>query len=161
MLPVATIGRNRIACLRCKLRGPVGNGPCACTADGVDIIDHAEAGYCAMPRRPRYGDGRKPQGWDERPKAGAVVPAVPWGPAAWKLLHTEGIGKDSEWFAQWMRRVPCGECRQKTRAILTAQPMQFPITPLVTWQLHDAINAAIGKPRLTYAEAAAAHGWHV
>ena len=58
-------------CLRCRFRRRDCSGPCPCTVDGVDIQRHAVAGYCPHPAGPRFGDGRRPEGW---PAAGEADP---------------------------------------------------------------------------------------
>lgn len=35
-------------CHRCEKRQKECNGPCACTIDGLDIIEHAKQGYCPL-----------------------------------------------------------------------------------------------------------------
>lgn len=39
-----------VRCHQCPKRQRPCNGPCACTLDGVDIIDHAEQRYCPAGR---------------------------------------------------------------------------------------------------------------
>jgi hypothetical protein len=56
MTPIST-------CHRCPLRQRPCAGPCPCTVDGADIIQHAKAGYCPHPAGPRFGDGVKPAAW--------------------------------------------------------------------------------------------------
>ena len=45
--------------------------PCPCPKDGYSFALHAAANYCPVKR---YGDGVKPDGWDEQPKDAQPVP---------------------------------------------------------------------------------------
>lgn len=44
-------------CHRCPLRQRGCNGACACTVDGRDIVEHAQANRCPHPDGPRFGTG--------------------------------------------------------------------------------------------------------
>ena len=67
--------QNIATCQTCPRRAKGCNGPCACTIDGRDIIEHARANYC--PER-KYGDGIA-RTWPRTPLApgpGDVVKTV-------------------------------------------------------------------------------------
>lgn len=114
---LSVLHNNRLACLACKKRGPIGDGPCACTIDGVDITRHSEADYCPLSF---YGTADKPQGWDELPKAGEPgaapaprhephrpVPYAEW-PLKVKTLATmrtageTGVGDTAKRLLSWL-----------------------------------------------------------
>jgi len=66
---------NLPTCHRCPHRQRPCSGACVCLKDGIDITIHAKTGYC--PEK-RYGDGIKPDGWQEdRIAAFNARPAYP------------------------------------------------------------------------------------
>lgn len=75
---------------RCELRQFPCAGPCACTVDGRDIRDHAEAAYCPHPDGPRFGGGKYPVKWESRGLGDAVA----------KLAAVAGIA-------------PCSKCQER------------------------------------------------
>jgi hypothetical protein len=81
------------------------------------------------------------------------------GRRAWAVLHTEGIGKNETWLAEWEKSIPCGECRQGYRVIKAELPPTFPLPPEWTWALHNAVNAKLNKPTFTLEQAAQRWGW--
>lgn len=123
-------------CIVCRASSGAGGcaGPCQCPQDGVDIIDHAAAGYCPLAK---YG-GARPDDWDRRPKALAqltplritvpasvVVPREKWpfvirvvarqkkdgdkgvGDTAKRILHR--MGADGlAWLYEKATGQPCG-----------------------------------------------------
>lgn len=60
---------NILVCGDCPHRQRPCLGSCLCTVDSAESIAHAQAGYCADPAGPRFGDGEKPTGWDASPQA--------------------------------------------------------------------------------------------
>jgi len=93
-------------------------------------------------------------------RAPRAIPA-PWGPAKWKELHdTARAGLITPaWLERYSAGIPnnpCG-CRNHWRSVLAAHPL--PETACAdaqfawSWQLHNAVNAKLGKPALTLDEA--------
>jgi len=59
-----------LICHKCPHRHRPCAGPCPCTLDGRDIIDHAQANYCPLGK---FG-GDKPVGWEDGPKLPPPAP---------------------------------------------------------------------------------------
>lgn len=53
-------------CHPCGYRQRPCHGACACSIDGLDIIQHAKANYCPHPKGAKFGAGEKPTGWTTR-----------------------------------------------------------------------------------------------
>lgn len=78
--------KNLVVCSKCDYSGQRCFGPCPCTVDSVDIATHAERGYCPHPDGAKFGDGEKPDGWEDLAKALPVQP-IPqdWKPGDYAL----------------------------------------------------------------------------
>jgi hypothetical protein len=67
-------------------------------------------------------------------------------------------GQDIAWIAAAViAKVPCGECRQHTRAYLQANPPDFTAAGYLPWTVafHNAVNARLGRPSWTVEQARA------
>lgn len=63
----------------------------------------------------------------------------------WKKLHTENF--DAEKFEKWIERIPgCSTCRDNFRKLIESNPPRFDDWFKWTWEIHNAVNAKIGKP---------------
>jgi hypothetical protein len=75
------------------------------------------------------------------------------GPKLWAELHA-AERPSLEWFNNWLSRVPiyCG-CADHFREILAANPIRF--DDFVAWsvEVHNAVNANLGKPIFSLEEA--------
>ena len=138
-------------CHRCPNRQDPCHGPCPCLSDGRDIIDHAKAGDCPL--------GRYTAGANTGPSAVAPLPdaSTAWitthGRELWAELH-DRPDADAAYIADFIRRIPCGECRGHWLQILAEHPPRFG-DEWFDWtvQVHNAVNAHLGKPQTTPAEA--------
>lgn len=65
-------------CRKCRAEhnAPPAAASHPCVVDALPIMRHAESGYCAF-QPPKYGDGIKPAGWDERQPETAAAPTMP------------------------------------------------------------------------------------
>lgn len=82
----------------------------------------------------------------------------------WQELHARAAGLRGEidvlaelaWLADWSRRIPCGECGGHWFAWWDGRPADL-ATPArhFAWTVaaHNAVNALLGKPRMTLADA--------
>lgn len=82
------------------------------------------------------------------------------GPALWEQLHTWAMkldaGKPTAWLNNFYAKIPCGDCRQHFDAVVKALPPDFSSTEAMfarTVDWHNAVNARLGKPTFTVAEA--------
>lgn len=94
-----------------------------------------------------------------------------WGPAAWKFLHAITFAYPeapslaeqsaaSSLFEALRPLLPCAACRAHYDAEVAAHPPDTRSrTTLSAWlvDLHNRVNARLGKPRFAYADAAAAY----
>jgi len=72
--------------------------------------------------------------------------------ALWTELHTKS-DPTPEWFAGWLNRIPCGNCRSTARTILERIKPRY--NDWFPWsvELHNAVNAKLGKPQVALQEA--------
>jgi hypothetical protein len=87
----------------------------------------------------------------------------------WIELHTRAAGRRGEidvraelaWLVGWSRRVPCGDCKAHWFTWWDGRPADF-ATPsrYFAWTVesHNAVNALLGKPRMTLADALRLYG---
>lgn len=70
------------------------------------------------------------------------------GPIIWKGWHTlANKGKFPGHDAEWIKEVPCGECRRHAREALARCP--FRAADQAQWMIdyHNEINAIVGNPQ--------------
>ena len=124
----------------------------------ADDVIRAVGGYLApVPEKAEVkpkkasccGDEAKP---DEAP--------AQWGPRKWREFHgrTADSAKDSDpavelaWLERFAEGIPCEECRRSFTALLQSDPPRLRTADEYrTWQIdiHNAVNAALGKPVLS------------
>lgn len=83
-----------------------------------------------------------------------------WGPKRWAELHAFALtatpGELAEYLKYFRVRVPCGTCRGHLTAFLRANPPgQAPDPFAWSVDLHNTVNAKIGKPTITVEQARA------
>jgi hypothetical protein len=76
----------------------------------------------------------------------------------WKKLHTETF--DAEKFEKWIERIPgCSTCRDNFRKLIESNPPRYDDWCRWTWEIHNAVNAQLGKPKLSWGVACDLWGW--
>lgn len=79
--------------------------------------------------------------------------------AHWRKLHTENF--DTEKLNKWIERIPgCSTCRDNFRKILESSPPRFYDWFRWTWEIHNSVNAKIGKPLVEWDEACNQWNWN-
>jgi glycosyltransferase involved in cell wall biosynthesis len=72
--------------------------------------------------------------------------------ALWDEIHTRD-NPDAEWFATWRARVPsfsgCG-CGEFLDDYCVTHPPRFDDFPRWSWELHNAVNAKLGRPSFAW-----------
>jgi hypothetical protein len=85
------------------------------------------------------------------------------GSGIWHTIHVSSVDTDtplkSTFFCHWVRRqiafLPCQKCRKDAEKYLSASPPDTANNLFVWgWEFHNYVNEKLGKPRLTYEEAA-------
>jgi hypothetical protein len=156
-------------CQGCPHRQQRCAGPCPCTIDGRDILDHAAAGDC-------------PKGYFGAPGEMPPRGARPPGPQPaellaelnrplrelWAEIHNRPRAmKDAAAELSFLNdlvpaRLPCGECRREWIAAMNRTPKDFsnPETYFAwTVDRHNEVNVRLGKPVVPLAEARCLYGW--
>ena len=80
----------------------------------------------------------------------------------WEELHLKK-GADAKWLAGWVKRIPkfgCA-CREGFERILRKIPPRFDDWHKWTWEAHNAVNAKLGKPEITFDEACQQWNWNL
>lgn len=93
------------------------------------------------------------------------IPGAAYSPAItqrqqdhWKKLHTETF--DAEKFEKWIERIPgCSTCRDNFRKLIESNPPRYDDWCRWTWEIHNAVNAKLGKPKLSWGVACDLWGW--
>lgn len=100
-------------CIKCAFRQQVCRGPCACTVDGRDILDHAAKGDC--PKGHFSEPGRMPA--QAIPKTS--LPDIPLaGDVVEKIAKAVGADRLAKWWEQ-MTGKPCG-CGERKEVLNAA-----------------------------------------
>lgn len=79
--------------------------------------------------------------------------------ALWRALHTyEYINeeKTKEWFEEWLKRLPCGECKEDSRLILEKNPLNFSSKEKFFEsgvKFHNMVNCKLNKKEISIEEA--------
>jgi hypothetical protein len=77
----------------------------------------------------------------------------------WKALHTYKYVNETEtkrWFDEWLKRVPCGECKEHSKLILENNPMDFSNKKAFFEsgvKFHNLVNDRLGKLNVSIEEA--------
>lgn len=77
----------------------------------------------------------------------------------WETLHTYKYINQEEakkWFEEWLKRVPCGECKEHSKLILEQNPIDFSTKRNFfesCVQFHNLVNNRLGKPKVSIEEA--------
>lgn len=108
---------------------------------------------------------------NRRPAPGGSASARPASPAAsarppfagahlWAAWHRRALswpgGDDTAWVnREVLLRLPCGECSRHAKAYLADHPPYFTAADYFAWTVafHNAVNARLGRPTWTVAEA--------
>lgn len=144
----------------------VGGGIC-----GIDYKDKPSLGAC------RHCDRRKPiLGWDGPADGILLVPLTARGksistlavvgPKLWTELHRHALslpGAPIEktlrlWLDDFARRLPCGDCRSHWKKMVKATPPDLSgAAAFFAWTVarHNEVNARLGKPAMSVADALA------
>jgi hypothetical protein len=76
----------------------------------------------------------------------------------WSKLHTARF--TPEQFESWILAIPgCSTCRRDFRKLLEINPPRFDDWQRWTWQAHNAVNAHLNKPQLTWDQACQQWDW--
>jgi hypothetical protein len=93
------------------------------------------------------------------------MPKTVWGPIKWKELHCRALSSlpmdsESQWLQAFLDGLPCHKCREHFEAFIGAHPPDLRSRRhFFEWTVraHNHVNAARGKPRLTFKQARSAH----
>lgn len=93
------------------------------------------------------------------------MPKNVWGPIKWRELHARGLIKlsiagEQVWFDDFIRGLPCPDCRKHFEAfVLKNPPVLESRRAFFAWTVkaHNHVNAHTGKPLVTVAEAYLIH----
>jgi hypothetical protein len=103
-----------------------------------------------------------PPTWDWAPTNKSV-----WGPAGWRWLHLRAIryprraptrDDAARAFVEiwaFLSQLPCRRCREHAKAYFARNPPDLrdgPALEVWAWRFHNAVNARLGKPLVSYAE---------
>jgi hypothetical protein len=77
----------------------------------------------------------------------------------WRQLHTTQM--DGMQFLDWLNGVPnqC-DCRKEFDALVEVNPPRFDDWTRWTWEIHNAVNAKLNKPEVTWDDAAKLWNWN-
>lgn len=81
------------------------------------------------------------------------------GPKLWEELHRRALQPVADeaaerlWLEAYTHRLPCGSCRTDFRKLLISQPPIFAAYFHWSVDIHNAINAQLGKPAMTHEHA--------
>ena len=77
----------------------------------------------------------------------------------WETLHTYKYINEEEtkkWFEEWLKRVPCGECKEHSKLILEQNPIDFSTNRAFfesCVKFHNLVNNRLGKLKISVEEA--------
>ena len=80
----------------------------------------------------------------------------------WRKLHTTTMDADS--LATWINEIPSDQdcqCAYRFTNIIKDIPPRFDDWNKWTWQVHNAVNAKLGKPEITWREACKQWQWNL
>jgi hypothetical protein len=95
------------------------------------------------------------------------MPKSVWGPIKWKELHTRALTSlpmesENEWFREYLRGLPCPECRAHFEDFLKESPPDFSSRDrFFRWTVaaHNFVNRACGQREWSVEEARKEHSW--
>lgn len=77
----------------------------------------------------------------------------------WRKLHATRFTPEE--FELWVQGIPgCSSCQRDFRRILKNHPPRFDDWERWTWEIHNAVNARLGKPEFTFEQACKIWGWN-
>lgn len=76
----------------------------------------------------------------------------------WRKIHTTQMDEDS--FKKWLTALPKCDCLEAFLAILKINPPRFDDWFMWTWEIHNAVNAKLSKPEVTWDDAAKLWNWN-
>jgi hypothetical protein len=79
----------------------------------------------------------------------------------WEELHQQQ-NSDANWLVSWVKRIPqfgCS-CGEEFQRILRANPPRFDDWQRWTFEVHNAVNAKLGKPEIEWNEACNLWNWN-
>lgn len=77
----------------------------------------------------------------------------------WSKLHTTRFTPEE--FEAWILAIPgCSTCRRDFRKLLEINPPRFDDWQRWTWEVHNAVNAKLGKPEIEWNEACNLWNWN-
>jgi hypothetical protein len=142
----------------------------ACSASDANGTRHREGWRIVYAGVPEPGECPKgiPADW-QRPLVTITTPLPVSRPAnesrdretrrLWAELHGYEFTTPNaarEWFAGWLARVPCGDCKRHAAEVLKSDPIDF-TSPAAMFasgvRFHNGVNRKLGKPEWTVEQA--------
>jgi hypothetical protein len=76
----------------------------------------------------------------------------------WKKLHTTRFTPQE--FEAWIASIPgCSTCQRDFRKLIETNTPRFDDWQRWTWEVHNAVNAKLGKPEIEWNEACELWNW--
>lgn len=159
-VPDRLILANRHTCEKCiRDAGGTCGAPCPCPVDGASAVTHAVRGNCPVGKFAGATVGKVVPGRTVSPELAFAFAATiaefkstamaVMGPLLWAEMHRK-TDADQAYVDSVTRRLPCGECKSWFRAYLKEHPPRFDDWARWVWECHNAANAKLGKPMLTF-----------
>ncbi len=77
----------------------------------------------------------------------------------WQKLHTTQFTPEE--FEAWIQSIPgCSTCQRDFRKLIKDHHPRFDDWHRWTFEIHNLVNAKIGKPEFTWQEACEKYNWH-
>lgn len=138
------------------------SGPCKCMVNGRDIRELSKENNCPAGKYPRNYLGRLIERLRRRWSKPTPSNVVMNGPRLWAELHGWALYGDIDrpllWLAEFTERVGRGVCGTDWKDWMLANPPNIASRDTLfewTWRAHEAVNAKLGKPSMTLADALA------
>ena len=78
--------------------------------------------------------------------------------AHWAKLHTTRFTPEE--FESWIASIPgCSSCQRDFRKLLETNPPRYNDWQRWSWEIHNQVNAKIGKPEIDWQSACELWGW--
>jgi hypothetical protein len=146
-------------CGRCSNRMRPCAGPCPCTVDGRDVVEHVVKADCPLGFHRTEDGSERARGAagpaltpEQQAEAAARLAAA--GRLLWAELHTQRK-PTPDWWAGWLSRVGklgCS-CRGEAQKIIEQMgppPLDDPVAMFFYgWDLHNRISRKLGKAEVT------------
>lgn len=78
--------------------------------------------------------------------------------AWWAEFHKKDRPNEA-WLDAMIRRIPCGECVAKFKALLKKLPPRFDDWPHSSFEIHNAVRVNLNQIEMNWADACARWGW--